>query len=83
MIDGDQRGADRMAGRWARLRGIENLIFTADWAKRGKGAGPIRNQRMLDEGRPDLVVAFLGGKGTTDMVRRAERAGVAVQRVGW
>jgi hypothetical protein len=36
----------------------------------GPAAGPIRNQRMLDWG-PDLVVAFAGGKGTADMVRRA------------
>jgi len=26
---------------------------------------------MLDEGRPTLVVAFPGGRGTADMVRRA------------
>jgi len=41
-------------------------------------AGTRRNARMLDEGRPDLVVAFPGGTGTADMVARAERAGVTV-----
>lgn len=30
----------------------------------GKAAGAIRNQQMLDEGKPDLVVAFKGGRGT-------------------
>ncbi len=30
---------------------------------------------------PDLVIAFPGGKGTADMVARAEKAGVPVQRV--
>lgn len=39
-------------------------------------AGPIRNQQMLDDGKPDLVVAFPGGKGTADMVRRARVAGI-------
>ena len=33
---------------------------------------------MLREGRPDLVVAFPGGKGTAHMVGLARRAGVAV-----
>src|SRR5262249_16770583 len=46
-----------------------------EWDELGKKAGPLRNQRMLDEGKPDLVVAFPGGGGTKDMVRRAVQAG--------
>jgi hypothetical protein len=30
---------------------------------------------MLDEGKPNLVVAFPGGTGTADMVQRAREAG--------
>lgn len=41
-------------------------------------AGPDRNQRMIDDGKPDLVVAFPGGNGTADMVRRAKAAGIEV-----
>jgi UDP-N-acetylmuramoylalanine-D-glutamate ligase len=37
-----------------------------------------RHQRMLDEGRPDLCVAFPGGSGTDDMVARARRAGIKI-----
>ena len=44
-------------------------------------APPLRNQRMLDEGKPDLVVAFPGGGGTKDMVRRAVKAGVPIHEV--
>jgi len=33
--------------------------------------------RMI-EWRPDLLAAFVGGKGTADMVRRARAAGVEV-----
>jgi hypothetical protein len=36
---------------------------------------------MLDKGRPDLVLAFPGGRGTADMIQRAEAAGVPVQRL--
>jgi hypothetical protein len=78
VIDGDARGADRMAGEWACRRDIENIKFRAEWEKLGRKAGPIRNQFMLDEGRPDVVVAFPGGWGTADMVRRARLAGVEV-----
>jgi hypothetical protein len=53
-------------------------VYMADWDGLGRKAGPIRNQRMLDEGKPDLVIAFPGGRGTADMVRRAREAGVEV-----
>ena len=36
---------------------------------------------MLDEGKPDLVIAFPGGKGTADMARRAREAGIEVIEV--
>lgn len=74
IIEGDARGVDRMAGYWARKRGLTNLKFPADWASFGRAAGALRNQRMLIEGKPDLVIAFPGGHGTADMVRRARSA---------
>ena len=44
-------------------------------------AGHFRNQRMIDEGKPDLVIAFPGGTGTADMVDRARKAGIEVREV--
>ena len=44
-------------------------------------AGPIRNQLMIDEGRPDLVVAFPGGAGTKDMTDRAKAAKIEVMEI--
>lgn len=43
-------------------------------------AGPIRNQAMVDYGL-DLLVAFPGNNGTTDMIRRAKAAEVLILRV--
>ena len=78
IIHGAARGADQLAWRWAVATGIPHEPFPADWNEHGKAAGPIRNQQMLDEGKPDLVIAFPGGKGTNDMVRRAIDSGVTV-----
>jgi predicted Rossmann-fold nucleotide-binding protein len=79
VIQGGATGADELARRWAVIQASTHLINEpADWKKHGKAAGPIRNQRMLDEHRPDLVLAFPGGRGTADMVRRAKSAGVNV-----
>lgn len=78
VIEGGARGADQYAYNWAAERFIRVEHFVADWARYGKAAGPMRNQQMLREGKPDLVVAFPGGRGTADMVRRAKEAGVTV-----
>ena len=67
-----------MAGYWARKRGVTNTKFKADWETFGKAAGPIRNQEMLVLSMPELVVAFPGGRGTEDMIKRSKKAGVEV-----
>jgi len=79
LIHGDARGADALAKRVARDLGWSEVrAYAADWKHCGHAAGPVRNQRMIDHGKPHLVLAFPGGKGTADMVRRAEKAGVTV-----
>lgn len=78
LITGCARGADSLAVEWATTRGVAHRVFRADWEGLGRRAGSVRNQRMLDDGRPDGVVAFPGGVGTADMVRRALEAGVTV-----
>lgn len=78
IIEGGASGADACAFNYATYRGISCETFQADWQAHGKKAGPIRNQRMLDEGKPDMVVAFPGGKGTADMKKRAKKAGLVV-----
>ena len=78
IIQGTSRGADTLAAEWGWERGITVCSFPADWDQYGRRAGTIRNQRMLDEGKPDGVVAFPGGVGTADMTRRARAAGLTV-----
>lgn len=81
LIHGDALGADRTAAKWARARRVPTQAFPANWERDGIKAGPIRNSQMLAQ-RPDLVIAFPGGKGTADMVRKAKAAGVAVTEIG-
>ena len=78
LIHGGANGADIIAGAWANLRKIPVKVYRADWNEYGRSAGPIRNEQMLKEAEPDLVVAFPGGTGTNDMVCRSLRDGVKV-----
>lgn len=81
VIHGGATGADTIAGEWAQARGIQVEVYMADWTRDKRAAGPIRNKRMLVEGKPDLVVALPGGKGTAHMVGIARKAGVLVIEV--
>lgn len=81
IIQGGASGVDELARSWAKLLRVPCETFAADWRTHGRKAGPLRNQRMLEEGKPDVVVAFPGGRGTADMVRRAKVAGVPVIEV--
>jgi hypothetical protein len=76
LIQGGARGADRFCGDWATAHGIPVEGYPADWETHGKKAGVLRNQQMIDEGKPDAAVAFPGGRGTADMVARLERSGI-------
>lgn len=79
IIAGEARGADLMAKSYALSKGIAYEGYPADWNKYGNSAGPIRNKQMLDEGKPTLVVAFPGGKGTKNMINQATNYGVEVK----
>jgi len=81
LIHGDADGADRLAAIAADTLGWRVHAFPADWNRHGRSAGPLRNLRMLAE-KPDLVIAFPGGRGTADMVEKARAAGVNVREIG-
>jgi hypothetical protein len=81
IISGMARGADSLAVRYAEQYNCPLEKFPALWDVHGKAAGLIRNQQMLDEGKPDLVVAFPGGRGTAHMIKIARKADVEVQKI--
>lgn len=82
IVVGGARGADELASEVASALGFAVEVYHADWRRFGRRAGPIRNARMLIEGKPDLVLAFnLGTPGTEDMMRQARQAGLEVIEV--
>lgn len=83
VIHGAYRGADTLADSWAKTRGIKPEPYPADWTAHGPAAGPIRNRQMLVEGKPDYVIAFIGDRGTQNMIDQAKAAGVPGATVGF
>jgi len=81
IINGDAHGADKLSSAFADIHLCTLIKYPASWEKHGKAAGPIRNKQMLEEGEPDIVIAFPGGKGTANMIKLAKDAGVEVIEV--
>jgi len=82
IIHGDCRGADKMAEFAAIALGMKTIAFPAGWKTFGPSAGPIRNRKMLDEGCPDLVIAFHpdieNSKGTKNMIKQSREKGLDI-----
>lgn len=88
LIVGDcPTGADWYAlGIWRDELRRHGQVYRADWSGmarlglRREAAGPIRNRRMLEEGRPTIALAFRRGgaasRGTSDMIALLRGAGV-------
>ena len=82
IVHGDARGADTLAASVAANLGYAVEAYPANWARFGRGAGPIRNEEMASMGA-DLCLAFWDGhsKGTKDMISRAREHEIPVQLV--
>jgi len=81
LVHGTCRGADLTAAEVAAGHGLAVEPFPPPLAVHGSPrAFHIRNQAMADAGA-DLCLAFPGGAGTADCVRRCERAGIPVRRL--
>lgn len=85
VVHGGCWGADRLGGWAARRLGIPVEVYPAEWDREGKAAGPHRNERMLAQGHPDLVLAFhddlQNSRGTRDMLVRAVAVGIRTRIV--
>ena len=78
LVHGAARGVDTICAFWAEEVGVKPVpvpveSWTDDLGRKDMKAGHRRNQRMIDEFRPDGLFAFPGGGGTADMVERGEK----------
>ncbi len=78
IVSGGARGVDSIAEDCAFARGMDTLIFPAEWDKYGKSAGFRRNERIVAE--CDRLVAFWDGtsRGTQHSIELARKAGKLV-----
>ena len=82
IVQGGAKGADTLAKVWALLQpDVKMEEYPANWKKYGKAAGGIRNGEMLDKEDIKGVIAFPGGYGTADMIRKAKALNIKVMEI--
>lgn len=85
IIQGGCRGADTLAKEVSLELGFLIKTYYPEWNKYGKGAGVIRNRRMLEED-PNLVIAFHDhledSKGTLNMLTESRKRHIKCFLVG-
>lgn len=75
-VEGGALGADRGGRRFFCTLCIPFDTFKADWNQFGRAAGPIRNEKMIKESKPDIAICFPGGTGTAHMLSLCKKYGV-------
>lgn len=75
VLVGDAHGCDELVVEWCKDHDVRFKVFRADWMGQGTAAGPIRNKRILVEGKPDFWIAFpfANSRGTKDFILQARK----------
>lgn len=78
IVHGGAKGADSLVENWAKANNVKTEVFRANWNQYGNSAGAIRNVKMYDSYRPDIVIAFPGGNGTAHAISMAKSRNISV-----
>ena len=71
-------GLEALAEGHSEKRAKPASRYPPNWECLGKRAENLRNDFMLADSRPDFVIAFPGGRNTTDLVAKVSAAGLPV-----
>lgn len=79
---GGKHGAEMIAARWARARGVAQARFDPRWSAHGRAAPFKCNDEMLDDKFAATGVVLFGGNGVAmNLGQKAEAKGITVMRV--
>ena len=79
---GGKHGAEMIAARWARARGVAQARFDPRWSAHGRAAPFKCNDEMLDDKFAATGVVLFGGNGVAlNLGQKAEARGLTVMRV--
>ncbi|MBK8209214.1 MAG: DUF2493 domain-containing protein [Rhodospirillales bacterium] len=77
---GCEKGAELIAAKWAKARGVATIVFRPDWHVFKRSAPFKRNDQIL-AAPPALVIACPGSGVSRNLVDKARRHGIAVREI--
>ena len=80
LVHGGGPGIERIAAQWADRNGVHQVVCKPDWNAHGRAAPFRRNDDLLNL-LPKGVIAFPGSGITDNLVDKAVKLGIPVQRV--
>jgi hypothetical protein len=79
LLHGGSPGVEHVAAQWADRAGVDQVVCKPDWDRHGRAAPFRRNDALLDL-LPKGVIAFPGSGITGNLVDKAVKLGIPVQR---
>ena len=79
LVHGGGPGIERIAAQWAERNGVHQVVCKPDWNAHGRAAPFRRNDELLNL-LPKGVIAFPGSGITDNLVDKAVKLGIPVQR---
>ena len=79
LVHGGGPGVERIASQWADRNGVHQVVCKPDWNRHGRAAPFRRNDDLLNL-LPKGVIAFPGSGITDNLVDKAIKLGIPVQR---
>ena len=79
LVHGGGPGVERIAAQWAERHGVHQVVCKPDWNAHGRAAPFRRNDDLLNL-LPKGVIAFPGSGITDNLVDKAAKLGIPVQR---
>ena len=79
LVHGGGPGVERIAAQWAERHGVHQVVCKPDWNAHGRAAPFRRNDDLLNL-LPKGVIAFPGSGITDNLIDKADKLGIPVQR---
>ena len=79
LVHGGGPGVEKIAAQWADRNGVHQVVCKPDWDRHGRAAPFRRNDDLLNL-LPKGVIAFPGSGITDNLVDKAIKLGIPVQR---
>ena len=79
LVHGGGPGVEKVAAQWAERNAVHQVVCKPDWDRHGRAAPFRRNDELLDL-LPKGVIAFPGSGITGNLVDKAVKLGIPVQR---